>query len=102
MFVIRVALHVNEDALERFEEQARAETREVPEKFAGCLRYGFHAGVGVPGSFLLYEEWRDRESFEAYRTSDYFRDVGGKLRPLLAAPPESAYFDAELVGPGGA
>lgn len=97
MYVIRVALRVREDALEQFEEQARAEARDVPARFGGCLRYGFHESVGDAGAFLLYEEWATRESFEAYRKSAYFTEVGGRLRPLLAEPPDSAYYDAELA-----
>lgn len=102
MFVIRVALRVREESRSAFEAQARAEAREVPAKFEGCLRYGFHGDVGEPGAFLLYEEWRDREAFEAYRTSAYFTEVGGKLRPLLSAPPDSAYYSAELAPSGAA
>ncbi|WP_428261646.1 putative quinol monooxygenase [Haliangium sp.] len=102
MYVIRVALQVREDARETFESHAQAETAEVPKRFDGCVRYGFHTLVGEPTSFLLYEEWRDQASFEAYRDSQYFTEIGERIRPLLAAPPDSAYYQVEAPAPGAA
>lgn len=95
MYVIRVGLRVRADALPQFVQHAQEEAAEVPQRFAGCLRYGFFAQLGDPSAFLLYEEWRDRESFEAYRHSDYFGEIGQRVRPLLDGRPDGAYFVAE-------
>ena len=95
MYVIRVRLEVRPDAKASFEAHARAEAEDVPRRFAGCLGYAFHARVGSATSFLLYEEWEDRAAFEAYRGSAYFTEVGSRLRPLLSAPPDGAYYVAE-------
>ena len=48
---------------------------------------------------LLYEEWKTREAAEAYLGSDYFRDAGAILFPLMEGRPDSAYYEAERVGP---
>lgn len=99
MFVVRVALRVKPEVIASFQLHAEQESREVPQRFEGCQRYAFHARVADAEAFLLYEEWSSRESFEAYRTSDYFNSVGARLRPMLSAAPDSAYYSAERVGP---
>jgi quinol monooxygenase YgiN len=99
MLVVRVALRVKPELLESFQLHAEQESREVPQRFEGCHRYAFHAQVADAEAFLLYEEWSSRDSFEAYRSSDYFATVGSQLRPMLSAAPDSAYFAAERVGP---
>lgn len=99
MFVVRVALRIKPEMIESFQLQADQESREVPQRFDGCHRYAFYRQVAEADAFLLYEEWSSRESFQAYRTSDYFESVGSRLRPMLSAPPDSAYYAAERVGP---
>jgi quinol monooxygenase YgiN len=99
MFVVRVKLRVKPEVLGSFRQHAEQESHEVPQRFEGCHAYAFHGQVADDEAFLLYEEWSSRESFEAYRTSDYFGSVGSRLRPMLSAPPDSAYYTAERVGP---
>jgi quinol monooxygenase YgiN len=98
MYIIRVALRVRQDALEPFIAQANREVAEVPHRFEGCERYAFYTGLDDPRTFLLYEEWRDQASFEAYRNSEYFAEIGQRIRPLLDGMPDSAYFTAERAG----
>lgn len=97
MFVIRVALHVQAEKFETFERLAIKEAAEVPAQFRGCRLYGFSRQLGEPGHYLLIEEWEDHASFLTYKKSDYFIEVGQRLRPMLAGPPNSAYFDATPV-----
>lgn len=99
MFVIRVALRVKPEMLESFQLQAEQESREIPQQFEGCQRYAFYREAADAEAFLLYEEWSSRESFQAYRISEYFESVGSRLRPMLAAAPDSAYYAAQRVGP---
>jgi quinol monooxygenase YgiN len=97
--VIRVLVRVQPDMVDDFTAHIDREAFEVPARFAGCERYALFNDPADPVQFLLYEEWRDGEAFAAYRGSDHFAAAGAKLRPMLDGPPDSAYFQAELVGP---
>ena len=99
MHVIRVSVRVNDEALADFVRYARQQAEEVPARFEGCLRYGFHQSLDDDGRYLLYQEWASEERFERYRRSAYFAEAGARLRPMMAEPPESAYFAAEQTGP---
>jgi quinol monooxygenase YgiN len=71
----------------------------VPATFAGCQRFAVYRAPGDPASFLLYEEWADREAVGAYLTSEYFRAAAAVLFPLIDGQPDSAYYESQRVGP---
>ncbi|HYN49705.1 MAG TPA: hypothetical protein VES62_02170 [Thermoleophilaceae bacterium] len=48
---------------------------------------------------LLYEEWTTKEAADTYLQSDYFREAGALLFPLMDGAPDSAYYVADRVGP---
>lgn len=52
-----------------------------------------------PDRVLLYEEWSTRDAAEAYMHSEYFRASADVLFPLMTGTPDSAYYEAERVGP---
>ncbi len=99
MLVLRVVLQTNADGIEALVRQLSGETVEVPAIFAGCERFDVSVDVADPHRVLIVEEWKDRPSLDAYLSSDYFKAAGSVLMPLLIAPPDSAYFEATLVGP---
>lgn len=61
----------------------------------GCVAYAFLEDVGDANSVMLYEEWASRDAFDAYKASPAFVAAGAKLRPMLAEPPKSAYYESE-------
>ncbi len=98
MIVIRIRLKVEAHNKAEFvhfmkEEVARNHT------LSGCLAYTLYEDVSVENSFLLYEEWQDRETFNDYKESAEFALIMAKLSPLLAGKPDSAHFEAEIIGP---
>lgn len=99
MFVARVVLQTNDQGIGPLVNQLSKETVEVPKAFAGCDRFDVAVHVTDPHRVVIVEEWVDRAAADVYLNSDYFAAAGSILRPLLVAPPESAYYDAELVGP---
>jgi quinol monooxygenase YgiN len=99
MFTVRVAVRVRPEDRERFLAQMKREEQEVPDRFEGCERFSVYSDPGDADSVLLYEEWTSREAADAYLTSDYFRAAGEILFPLMDGPPDSAYYQAERVGP---
>jgi quinol monooxygenase YgiN len=99
MFTIRVAVQVRPEGRDAFVAQLKKEEQEVPVRFAGCERFAVYRDPSDPGSFLLYEEWADRQAADAYLTSEYFQAGGAVLFPLMDGQPDSAYYEAERVGP---
>jgi quinol monooxygenase YgiN len=99
MFTVRVAFQVGPDDREKLVAQLQVERQEVPERFDGCERFDVCCDTEDPRRILLYEEWLSRESFEAYRRSEYFAAGGAVLFPLIDGEPASAYYESELVGP---
>jgi len=100
MHVIRVVIQVDPEAREKFVEIARHEFEQVPQQFEGCERFAYWDSIVNPGEVLLYQEWASVEDFDRYRGSDYFKQLGEKLFPLLAGKPDAAYYRAELAGDG--
>jgi len=99
MFTVRVAARVRPEGRKAFVAQLKKEEHEVPESFTGCERFSVYSDPAEPTNVLLYEEWQSRDAFDAYRTSDYFEASGAILFPLIDGAPDSAYFEAERVGP---
>lgn len=96
MFVVRIEMKLRPEARDRFHDFVTADglqARSLP----GCMDYSFCEEVGNPSRVLLYEEWTTRAEFEAYRASSVFSSTGASLRPLLAEPPKSAYYDSDDV-----
>jgi quinol monooxygenase YgiN len=74
-------------------------TQEMVEvkQFSGCEKFRLYADVTNENTFLLYEEWQSQTNFDTYKNSDYFKQNGEKLFPMMAEPPDTAYFEAEIL-----
>jgi quinol monooxygenase YgiN len=96
MFVVRIEMKVRPEERDTFRDFVTADGLSA-RNLAGCIDYSFCEEVGNPQRVLLYEEWATREEFEAYRASSAFLSTGARLRPLLAEPPKSAYYESEDV-----
>lgn len=99
MFCVRVAVRVKPEGRDRFVAQLKTEALEVPDRFKGCERFAVLSDPSDPDSVLLYEEWSTRDAAEAYIGSDYFRESADVLFPLMDGVPDSAYYEAQRVGP---
>lgn len=97
MIVIRVAVEVKPEEVGAFVNHLQQEMAGV-KQFAGCERFHLYTDVQDTNKFLLYEEWATAENFQAYRTSDFFEENSKKLHGMMAGEPDSAYFEASVVG----
>jgi Uncharacterized conserved protein len=60
----------------------------------GCLVFTANRSVDDPDSFVLYEQYKDEESFKAHVDSAHYETyVVSRVRPLLAHR-EVAFFTA--------
>ncbi|MDN5860264.1 MAG: antibiotic biosynthesis monooxygenase [Pseudonocardia sp.] len=99
MFIVRVAVRVLPEGREQVVAQLRKEEREVADRFAGCERFAVFSDPADPDSLMLYEEWASRQDAERYMASDYFEVASRVVFPLMNGAPDSAYYEAQRVGP---
>jgi quinol monooxygenase YgiN len=82
-FVLIAKFTVREGEEERvlqLAEELVAKTREEP----GNILYIPHRDPEDPRVLLVYEQYRDREAFEAHGASEHFQDLAvGQIFPLL-------------------
>ena len=94
MFVARIDLRIRPESRHAFHEYARSGVEDA-RALDGCVDYSFCEDVNDPTRIILYEEWRSRADFEAYKSSALFEATGARLRPMLAKAPSSAYYESD-------
>jgi quinol monooxygenase YgiN len=92
-FVLVVRMKVAEGNEERaaqiIPELARASRAEP-----GCEQYVPCRDPEDPRSYLFYEQYRDRDAFEAHGASEHFQRLAvGELWGLLAGPRERTFYE---------
>jgi quinol monooxygenase YgiN len=95
MIIIRVTMSVQAENREKFLELLNQEAKEV-RQLEGCVRFTIFEDVSSEKALLLYEEWESLAAFDAYRTSEAFKETGQQLFPLMDGKPDSAYYSAEV------
>lgn len=61
----------------------------------GCLRFSAHQDSDEPGRFALYEQYVDRDAFDAHRRTPHFAsNIEQTLVPLLLEREWHAYGEA--------
>ena len=98
MIVIRIKLKVDPSNKETLVSYLKAEV-ESNKILAGCLAYTLYQDISEPDELLLYEEWESMDVFNDYKNSEAFGEIMAKVFPLLQGKPDSAHFDAKIVGP---
>lgn len=96
MVVVRVCVTAKEDNIADLQAILASDLLETG-KFEGCTRFDVYQDIQSERDFILYEEWDNQQNFDAYRESDYFKEIGGKIFPLLDGNPDSAYYEAEAI-----
>jgi heme-degrading monooxygenase HmoA len=57
--------------------------------FPGCLHLELLQDKENPCVFFTYSHWETEADLQAYRDSDFFREVWGRTRELFAEPPRA-------------
>ncbi len=74
-------------------EDAMREMIAKVESEEGTLTYVFHRSQHNPGEFLMYEKYRDKAAFDHHISTPYFKELFGKIGPLLAGAPEMEMYE---------
>jgi len=60
---------------------------------ASCLSYALHHSVETEGLYLLSASWINRQALEEYLQSPGLEEFRGRLKDLLAHPPEISLWE---------
>ena len=96
MIVIHVSVKARAglaDAFERTLSSVVADAGQSP----GCARYEWYRAAEPQPRYVIYGEFESAAAFRLYLDSPAVRRIGAELRPLLAAEPEFAHFEATMV-----
>lgn len=96
MKVVRVGIEIKPERVDEFRAYMSSESESVRE-FSGCERYELFSATDKPNTFLLYQEWKSADAFKAFQASPQLKQSFAVLGPMMAGPPDSAYFDAVRV-----
>lgn len=99
MLIARVQVTATNEGRQTLVDALTAETSQIESRFAGCELYVVSVDTSNPNTVMIAEEWATKADFDAYVGSDHFAETMAVAGPCLAAPPNSAYYEAERVGP---
>ncbi len=99
MLTARVRVRATDEGRQLLVDTLTAEAEHVPSLFDGCDLFVVSVDTSDPNVVMIAEEWQSKAAFDTYLASDRFSTTMAVAAPCLAGPPESAYYDAERVGP---
>ena len=95
MYAFTAHLKVKEDSVETVRDALIA-LIEPSRAEPGCLVYLPHQVDGEPGSFMVYERYRDEAAYETHRESEHYkRWVGEEIAPNLQDRDRVEYLPLE-------
>ncbi|MBT8285981.1 MAG: antibiotic biosynthesis monooxygenase [Flavobacteriaceae bacterium] len=62
-------------------------TKDKIRSFEGCSLLELYQDTHEPSIFFTYSQWESEEYLEAYRNSDFFKEVWSKTKGLFADKP---------------
>lgn len=74
-------------------EKALAEIIPKVEQEEGTLAYTLHKSQKDPSLFLFYEKYKDKEALKYHSSTPHFKELFGKLLPLLDGSPEIEMYE---------
>lgn len=63
----------------------------------GCLEYDIYADPQQAGKVFIFQIWTSEETFETYRTGEFFAKMGAEIGPIMTTPPKTDIFEAEAI-----
>jgi len=65
------------------------ETKDGIKNFEGCSNLELYQSIEDPGIFFTYSYWNSREDLQAYRKSDFFKQVWRRTKLLFKEKPQA-------------
>jgi quinol monooxygenase YgiN len=94
MLIVHATLVVQPDKRDEFV-AAFAGLAETTNQEDGVLSYTLYESAATPSSFMVVEEYKDEDAFNAHMTSEHFQAALPLLSGVLAAPPKIVKHEAQ-------
>ena len=88
MIVRIVKLSFKKENIASFE-QLFEETKDKIRNFSGCNFLELYQDSEDPGIFFTYSYWQSSQALEAYRESEFFKNVWGKTKKMFEKKPQA-------------
>lgn len=59
----------------------------------GTIAYILHRAQNEQGKFLFYEKYRDGAAFDFHSSTPYFKELFGKIGPLVDGQPQVEMYE---------
>jgi len=82
MIIRIVRMHFKEESIETFLEIFQKHKSAI-RKVKGCTHLELLKDVNHPNVYTTLSHWKNASDLEAYRNSDLFKEVWGKVKPLF-------------------
>ena len=84
--VINARISVKPEAVEQFLSYAQVIVL-ASNLEQGCLVYNLYQEVGIPSSFIFYEEYANQEAVDFHNSTNHFKTFIGQITDILAGSP---------------
>lgn len=92
MFVRIVKMTFHPSNIETFKTNFD-KNKDAIRSFSGCSFLELYRDKHNTNIYFTYSYWESEEALESYRTSELFKSVWSKTKPLFAAKPEAWSVD---------
>lgn len=90
-FTMVVYVTVKPDGVKKFEEQA-AKTAKASSAEKGCLQYEVHKSLDKPGSYVIFEKWKNLAAIESHLNEEHTKAVLAVVGEVGDGTPEIKVF----------
>ena len=63
----------------------------------GCLSFEFYEDALSPGSFVVLEEWQDRESLDRHERTEHLATFKSAVGPMIVDSRDTRVYDVSNV-----
>lgn len=92
MIVVVAVLKAKQGKEQEMEDALRWIVPQV-ENEPGTLQYALHRARKQPGTFLMYEAYRDKDALNAHSATSYFSQLFAKIGDLLDGSPSIEIYE---------
>ena len=64
----------------------------------GCLSFEFYEDALSPGSFVVLEEWQDRESLDRHELTEHLAAFKSAVGPMIIGSRDTRVYSVSHVG----
>ncbi len=89
--IINARITVNPEAIDQFLSYAQVIVL-ASNLEQGCLVYNLYQEVGIPSSFIFYEEYENQEAVDFHNSTNHFKTFIGQITEILEGSPVIEVF----------